>query len=214
MLKDEREPLESEKKENNDRIKTLLTECKEAWVNILDHAEVKQLPKGERPTKTKTKPVGQDFHKLDDLVNAIEGIEALSGLRAKLVENISEWDVLNQRNIEIAEAIKPHEYHKALRNELNASLKALKEQLFALANEVRKTLDEEYVRPHVMEYFCNSLESIVQKRLDAHADDLIRLIRSMHDRYAQTLSEIRSERDGFAATVDEMLVRQGNLEDA
>jgi type I restriction enzyme M protein len=208
------EPLEAEKKENRDKIKILLGECKEAHLQLFDREEVSGLAKKVRPTKGKTKPVMDDFHRLDDLVSAIDGIESLFELRGKLVANISEWETLNQRNIEIAEAIKPHEDYKNLRKELNDSLKTLKEQLFVLANEVRKTLGVEHVRPHVLASLLTSLESLVQKRLDVHVDDLIRLIQSMYGRYARTLSEIRLERDERAVTVDELLVRLGYLEDA
>ena len=207
------EPLEVEKKECTDRIKILLSECKDIHQQLFDRDEVKTLSKDVMPRKGKTKPTGNDLHKLDDLVTSIEGITTLDEMRNSLVEKIAEWDLLHTRKNEIVEMMKPHEDYKARRKVLNDSLGGLKEQLYALANEVREMLPEEFVISEVTHHLRESLRFQLHRRLDIHVDGLIGLIQSMHERYARTLSEIRSERDEQVAVINDLFIRLGYMED-
>ena len=206
-------PLEAEKKDRTDRIKILTTQCKDIHQQLFDREEVKTLPKDVRPTKGKTTPTRDNFHKLDDLITGIEGITVLKEMRDNLVANISEWEILHARKNEIEEAIKPHEDYKARRKILNDSLVGIKEQLFVLANEVRKTLPEEFVISEVTNHLRASLRFQLQRRLDANVDELIQLVQSMHRRYARTFSEIRSERDEQSTVVDALFVQLGYMEE-
>lgn len=187
------EPLEVEKKDCTDRINILLSECKEIHQQLFDRDEVKTLSNEVKPPKGKTTPTGNNLHKLDDLVTAIEGIATLNEMRNSLVVKIAEWDLLHTRKNEIIEIMKPHEDYKLRRKVLNDSLVELKEQLFVVANEVRKTLPEEFVISEVTNHLCSSLGFQLQRRLDANVDELIRLVQSMHRRYASTQTEVRAE---------------------
>ena len=207
-------PLEEEKKNCNGRIKILTTECKEIHQHIFDREEVKNLPRDKKPPKGGTSPTSTDFHKLDALVDAIDDIAALREIRNNLIAKISEWDNLHSRKNEIVEIMKPHEDHKVLRSELNSSLNLLKEQLFALANEVRRTLPEDFVISEITNQLRASMEFQIQRRLDSNVDQLISLIQSMHTRYSHTLSEIIEERDKQSVVVHELFNRLGYMGDS
>ena len=206
------EPLEVEKKGCTDRINILLSECKDIHQQLFDRDEVKSLSKGVKPPKGKTTPTGNNLHKLDDLVTSIEGISNLNEMRNSLVVRIAEWDLLHTRKNEITEIMKPHEDYKARRKVLNDSLVELKEQLYVLANEVRKSLPKEFVISEVTNHLRTSLRFQLQRRLDANADELIQLVQSMHRRYARTFSEIRSERDEQSTVIDALFVQLGYME--
>lgn len=203
------DPLEMEKKECGNRIKILVSECKEIHQQLFDSNEVKNLPQEGRPKKGNTIPTSTNLHKLDGLVAAIEEIETLNELRDALVAKIGEWDLLHRRKKEIMEIMKPHEEYHERRKVLNASLRELKEQLFVIANEIRKTLPEEFVTSEVTNRLRTNLGFQLQRRLDANVDDLIRLIQSMHKRYALTQTEVRSEVDFNSNEAQEVFVNGG-----
>ena len=201
------DPLEAEQKEINKRVRELLSKCNDIHSQVYDNVVFSNLPKGEKPTKASTKPVTNDFRKLDILIEKIKGINSLDRHRSSLIQSVSEWETLIARKKEIVDLIKPHEDYKELRKNLNQSLIELKEHLFKLAGLARKSLPESFVTNAVIEHLRVSLTKQIQKRLDEHINALISIVNSMHKRYSITLSETRHSRALQSERVDAILTQ-------
>ena len=206
------EPLVAERKLINDQIKALVSRCKEIHNRIFDHKTINSIAKSSRPSKTSTLPTQSNLRKIDALIQAIKGLNPLKGFYDELVQSTEDWDTLTARLKAINFLIKPHEDYKTKRNNVNEELAVLKNRLYTISNVVRKSLSEEFVKNNVNLFLCNSLVMQLQDRLNSNADDLVAIVRSMYERYSETLDIIRTRCAEDNSAFDELLVNLGYRE--